>query len=77
MGQKVNPHGLRTGVMKDWESKWYPEETQENFLVNEPLKIEMVKDWILHKIEVKRKQYSMRIMQKVKRMILPRRKLVA
>ena len=25
MGQKVNPHGLRVGVFKDWDSKWYAE----------------------------------------------------
>ena len=25
MGQKVNPHGLRVGVIKDWDSKWYSE----------------------------------------------------
>ena len=23
MGQKVNPHGLRVGVIKDWNSRWY------------------------------------------------------
>lgn len=23
MGQKVNPHGLRVGVIKDWGSRWY------------------------------------------------------
>ena len=23
MGQKVNPHGLRVGVIKDWSSRWY------------------------------------------------------
>ena len=23
MGQKVNPHGLRVGVIKEWDSKWY------------------------------------------------------
>ncbi len=23
MGQKVNPHGLRVGVIKDWDSRWY------------------------------------------------------
>ena len=32
MGQKVNPHGLRVGVIKDWDSKWYAEgETSESF----------------------------------------------
>ena len=25
MGQKVNPHGLRVGVISDWDSKWYAE----------------------------------------------------
>jgi len=23
MGQKVHPHGLRVGVIKDWDSRWY------------------------------------------------------
>jgi small subunit ribosomal protein S3 len=25
MGQKVNPHGLRVGVINDWDSRWYAE----------------------------------------------------
>ena len=25
MGQKVNPHGIRVGVIKEWDSKWYAE----------------------------------------------------
>lgn len=25
MGQKVNPHGMRVGIIKDWDSKWYAE----------------------------------------------------
>lgn len=25
MGQKVNPHGLRVGIVKDWDAKWYAE----------------------------------------------------
>ena len=29
MGQKVNPHGLRVGVIKDWDSRWF--EKDENF----------------------------------------------
>ena len=27
MGQKVNPHGLRVGIIKDWDSRWYAENT--------------------------------------------------
>lgn len=29
MGQKVNPHGLRVGIIKDWDTKWYAE--KDNF----------------------------------------------
>lgn len=29
MGQKVNPHGLRIGIIKDWDTKWYAE--KDNF----------------------------------------------
>ena len=26
MGQKVNPHGLRVGVISDWDSNWFAED---------------------------------------------------
>ena len=36
MGQKVNPHGLRVGVIKDWDSKWYAEDADfSEFLVED------------------------------------------
>ena len=35
MGQKVNPHGLRVGVIKDWESKWYAEDNFSDYLVED------------------------------------------
>ena len=35
MGQKVNPHGLRVGIIKDWDSKWYAEEEFSDFLVED------------------------------------------
>ena len=36
MGQKVNPHGLRVGVIKDWDSKWYAEDASfSDFLVED------------------------------------------
>ena len=28
MGQKVSPHGLRVGVIKDWDSKWYADKNR-------------------------------------------------
>ena len=28
MGQKVNPHGLRVGVIKDWDAKWYADKKE-------------------------------------------------
>ena len=48
MGQKVNPHGLRVGVIKDWDSKWYAEKDFADYLVED------------HKIRVflKNKLYS-------------------
>jgi len=36
MGQKVNPHGLRVGVIKNWDSRWYaPDEKFGDTLVND------------------------------------------
>ena len=35
MGQKVNPHGLRVGVIKDWDSRWYAREDKVGELVVE------------------------------------------
>ena len=35
MGQKVNPHGLRVGVIKDWDSRWYAEADFADCLVED------------------------------------------
>ena len=35
MGQKVNPHGLRVGVIKEWDSKWYADADFSDFLVED------------------------------------------
>ena len=36
MGQKVNPNGLRLGINKDWEAKWYaPKGEVSSVLVND------------------------------------------
>ena len=35
MGQKVNPHGLRVGVIKDWDSRWYAEDSFADCLVED------------------------------------------
>ena len=35
MGQKVNPHGLRVGVIKDWDSKWYADAEFSDYLVED------------------------------------------
>ena len=35
MGQKVNPHGIRVGVIKDWDSKWYAEADFADLLVED------------------------------------------
>ena len=48
MGQKVNPHGLRVGVIADWDSNWYAE---GNFADN------LVEDYNIRKF-LKKKLYS-------------------
>ncbi|MCR5608146.1 MAG: 30S ribosomal protein S3 [Lachnospiraceae bacterium] len=49
MGQKVNPHGLRVGVISDWDSKWYAD--KKDFGDN------LVEDYNIRKF-VKKKLYS-------------------
>ena len=39
MGQKVNPHGLRVGVIKDWSSRWYAKDKEFGDLLVEDYKI--------------------------------------
>ena len=39
MGQKVNPHGLRVGVIKDWDSRWYARPDKVGDLIVEDDKI--------------------------------------
>ena len=36
MGQKVNPHGMRVGVIKDWDSRWYAEADFADNLIEDP-----------------------------------------
>ncbi|MCL1999217.1 MAG: 30S ribosomal protein S3 [Turicibacter sp.] len=35
MGQKVNPHGLRVGIIKDWDSIWYAEKDFSKFILED------------------------------------------
>ncbi|MGM0410755.1 MAG: 30S ribosomal protein S3 [Bacillota bacterium] len=39
MGQKVNPHGLRVGVIKDWDAKWYADKNNYSEILHEDLEI--------------------------------------
>ena len=39
MGQKVNPHGMRVGVIKDWDSRWYAREDKVGDLLVEDYNI--------------------------------------
>ena len=59
MGQKVNPHGLRVGVIKDWDSKWYADKQDfsdylvEDYKIREYLKTKL-KAAGISKIEIER-----------------------
>ena len=39
MGQKVSPIGMRVGVIRDWESRWYANKADFGDLLNEDIKI--------------------------------------
>lgn len=39
MGQKVNPIGMRIGIIRDWDAKWYASKTKVADLLHEDLKI--------------------------------------
>jgi len=59
MGQKVNPHGMRVGVIKDWDSRWYASDEKVGDLIVEDQKIRKYLKKILYgagipKIEIER-----------------------
>ena len=66
MGQKVNPHGLRVGVIKDWDSRWYARSEKVGDLLVEDKKI---RDYLkktlygagIPKIEIERDNAKVRI----------------
>ncbi|SDK43503.1 30S ribosomal protein S3 [Lacicoccus qingdaonensis] len=58
MGQKINPIGLRTGVIRDWEAKWYADKDFAE-LLHEDLKVREyietnLKDASISKVEIER-----------------------
>ncbi|MGG1687857.1 30S ribosomal protein S3 [Pseudalkalibacillus sp. NRS-1564] len=58
MGQKINPVGLRIGVIRDWESKWYADKDYAN-LLHEDIKIreyieKRLKDASVSAVEIER-----------------------
>ncbi|WP_100332796.1 30S ribosomal protein S3 [Bacillus xiapuensis] len=58
MGQKVHPHGLRVGIIRDWDSKWYAEKDYAD-LLHEDLKVrgyieERLKDASVSRVEIER-----------------------
>ena len=62
MGQKVNPVGMRIGITKDWNSRWFASKKEYATLLNEDIKIrefvasKLPKDALLSHIEIERKK---------------------
>ncbi len=60
MGQKVNPNGLRVGVIKDWESTWFTEKDYAKFVIqDENIRVFLhkeLKDAFVSKIRIERTQ---------------------
>ena len=66
MGQKVNPHGLRVGVIKDWDSRWYARNDKVGDLIVEDYNIRKYLKETLYsagvpKIEIERDSSKVRI----------------
>ena len=65
MGQKVNPHGLRVGVISDWDSNWFAEEKFADYLVEDYKIREFVKKKLysagISKIEIERPTDKVRV----------------
>lgn len=66
MGQKVNPHGFRVGVIKDWDSRWYAREDKVGDLIVEDYNIRKHLKKLLYsagvpKIEIERNNAKVRI----------------
>ena len=66
MGQKVNPHGLRVGVIKDWDSRWYARADKVGDLIVEDHEIRKYLKARLYeagvpKIEIERDSAKVRI----------------
>ena len=67
MGQKVNPHGFRVGVIKDWDSRWYARNDKVGDLIVEDYKIRKYLKNLLFsasvpKIEIERDNAKVRIL---------------
>ena len=66
MGQKVNPHGLRVGIIRDWDSRWYASDEKVGDLLYEDYKIRTYLKETLYsagvpKIEIERDSARVRI----------------
>lgn len=54
MGQKVSPIGMRVGVIRDWESRWYADKADFGDLLNEDIKIRNFMNKELHDAYISR-----------------------
>ena len=66
MGQKVNPHGLRVGIIKDWDSKWFADKKNFGDLLVEDYKVrELVKKETINssvsKVEIERASNKIKV----------------
>ena len=65
MGQKVNPHGMRVGVIKDWDSRWYAEKDfADNLVEDHKIRVYVKKKLYaagISKIEIERSTDRVRV----------------
>ena len=65
MGQKVNPHGIRLGIVKTWDAKWYADKEyaanlHEDIKIREYL-LDSLKQSSVSKVETERSKKSLKV----------------
>ena len=65
MGQKVNPVGLRLGIVKTWESRWYADKNYSDYILEDYKIRRFIKDKLYHagvsRIEIERSSKLIRL----------------
>ena len=66
MGQKVNPQSLRIGLVRDWDSKWYPEKNGGELFISSEMIHYSLENRKIHLVQLLGKKKYKKIVNQVK-----------